>query len=573
MRGLGRLTKNELIKHFAQTGWKVLTIIILAVSLVMPLLIYGVNELVYGDFGETPQSRIDNWKGCCDMTDDDVLRTYYEARIESEDVFLRNGIGSDDWRYNTFYTEYSDTAENVYAIKLIADGVSAEDVCSIFVPKCIDWQYIEGTDSCEYYFTNYDEDGIYQGLGEKVTAETARVKYAEFEAARADLEKQIAECTVETYADGNIERVKSELADAEMTLQAFEMYSEFSDDQAYAHEVAERTVEGKKIVLSIWEAVAGCTRENEGWMINTASYAEFSAENYANSVALDRETYEDVYGDSSDYDAYVKRCTENSQTACDALALLEYSAKNGIQTPEATDASVRTSLKSAVTTVCTLVMFVCIILGATIVAAEYSSGTIRLLLIRPRKRYKILLSKMLCIVIYSLALFIVTSILTTAVTFAVNGIGDAFVPYLVKTGESIVRVPAVLYIAANVAVEILPDLMFVSLALLLSVLMKKMVFAIALPMIIRMSGSVISMITVLLYDKLPFLEWTVLPYLTMSGKLTGPLAQFGQGNIMVELFGPSLGANVGYGAFILLAHTVLFVVLTFISFNKQQIKN
>ena len=88
----------------------------------------------------------------------------------------------------------------------------------------------------------------------------------------------------------------------------------------------------------------------------------------------------------------------------------------------------RTSLNEIVSNNVAFLSLIVVIISGSIVASEFQKGTIRLLVIRPNKRWKILLSKFLTIVLLTIGL----SLITYLASFITNGILYNFKDYFIK---------------------------------------------------------------------------------------------------------------------------------------------
>jgi ABC-2 type transport system permease protein len=86
---------------------------------------------------------------------------------------------------------------------------------------------------------------------------------------------------------------------------------------------------------------------------------------------------------------------------------------------------------------------VTLVIAGDIVASEFSWGTVKLLLIRPVRRAKILLSKYVTVVLFGLLcmlLLFICSFLFGAVFFGFSSVGDVFKQTLTTYGEYLIEV-------------------------------------------------------------------------------------------------------------------------------------
>ena len=87
-----------------------------------------------------------------------------------------------------------------------------------------------------------------------------------------------------------------------------------------------------------------------------------------------------------------------------------------------------------------------IIIAGSIVASEFSNGTIKFLLINPRSRGKILTSKYITVITAGLVMIVlcfIVSLLTAGLMF---GFGEAGATYVKTTAGETTAVPGILYI-------------------------------------------------------------------------------------------------------------------------------
>ncbi len=84
-----------------------------------------------------------------------------------------------------------------------------------------------------------------------------------------------------------------------------------------------------------------------------------------------------------------------------------------------------------------LVTLFTVIVGAGIVAAEFSQGTIKMLLTRPVARWKILLSKYITTMLFALLLAVITFVVSAAAAMIFFGFGDG--TFLVVDGANVVE--------------------------------------------------------------------------------------------------------------------------------------
>ena len=141
-----------------------------------------------------------------------------------------------------------------------------------------------------------------------------------------------------------------------------------------------------------------------------------------------------------------------------------------------------------------------IIIGATVMASEYSTGTIKLLLISPHKRWKLFTAKMVSIFligIVMLVLLFVSAIATGGILFGFKGAG----PYLTYEGGQVTESPYILMALFRYLLACPELLVMTALAVMLAVVMRRSAVAIGVGTALLFGGGMISMILGMLpYD-------------------------------------------------------------------------
>lgn len=561
MKGVGRLVKNELIKIFGQLSWKIITIIILVLAVLGPILssilgsfVYSVSDNFYRElYNEAVEGSIE--------------KEYYGVLADAEDFFNENGITYEDWRYEEYFSTVESLFVSVKAYELVKDGRDPNEVFDWFDDGNITRNYTEDGD---IEITYYDD---MTGESMEITAEIASSEYETNKAQLEELKDTIVNGTIKSYAEGHVEGLKQTIENYEEYLAEAKAAYEADETKYYDYRSWQYNVYAYKASLAVWEVLIDASREDEAWLLNTAKQTFNYTDKGPQLVTLDRESFETEEFLSETYGSYERYCEVMDKQFYDnvaAIDILKYSAENGKPLPGMYPDSARNTIFSAVADNASTVLLLCIILAATIVANEHMTGTVRLLLIRPRARWKILLSKLLAVVIYGLGTFAAASVLSVIMALILNGSGDMLVPMLVYRHGTVKEVAPVIYILVKTLINSLPNLLIMSLAFFLSVAVKKVVFSVAIPMMVTMFGSIASSLTMLFFTRVPVLEWTLLPYFVIDSYTTDVVTRTS------DYFGMdfvSMGFELEIGVILFLIHIAIFTALSFIVFRRQQIKN
>ncbi len=285
-----------------------------------------------------------------------------------------------------------------------------------------------------------------------------------------------------------------------------------------------------------------------------------------------------------------------------ALVAVEYAYKNDVAlvSPANGSSSGEMFVKN-LSAASFLVSVVTVVLASMILSREFATGTIRLWVIRPRTRTKLLLSKIATLFIYIVSMMLICFGITYVLAL-VNHLLDLFFigestmfapTYGVVFGQ-VVRIPAVLEHVWALVVLTLPILLYAMFCLLVSVVTKKGVLSIVLGMMVVMFAADIQAGALAVANYTGVLGYavqaTVLPYLNMEALLGSSLdyavnsASLGSGglwmlfNLRAELMGQIYGAmpyicSSLVGVIVLIAHTAFLILCNLLWFKRMQIKS
>ena len=207
------------------------------------------------------------------------------------------------------------------------------------------------------------------------------------------------------------------------------------------------------------------------------------------------------------------------------------------------------------------IIILIIIVAGTIVSEEFNKGTIKLLLVRPYSRVKILLSKYITCLIVLICSIIFVALMQTVVGGIVYGFDSYRNPTVMYnyTTNSL-NVVSMTGALATMVVAILPKLiLLMTLAFTLSTVITSSPVAIAIPLLGSMVESIINQLAIM-YEKANFLKYFVTPNWDFSQYLYGALPQM-------------KGITVGFSVCICLVYFIVMMALSIWNFKKKNIKN
>ncbi|UQZ94836.1 ABC transporter permease [Bacillus safensis] len=195
-----------------------------------------------------------------------------------------------------------------------------------------------------------------------------------------------------------------------------------------------------------------------------------------------------------------------------------------------------------------------IIIAATIVSAEYKHGTIKLLLIRPPSRMKILLSKYFTVQLYSLFLIAVLFILSFILGAVFFGLNHDYVYLSYQNGKVIEQSQ----LANMVSYYLAHCAMFVVLGTLsfaISTVFRSEALSIAISVLAYIVGASITSILMFFFD------WA--KYLLFAND---PVQYFADTPTFIE------GMSLGFSLTVLVIYWAIFLAIALIVFQKREVK-
>ena len=206
------------------------------------------------------------------------------------------------------------------------------------------------------------------------------------------------------------------------------------------------------------------------------------------------------------------------------------------------------------------IIVIIVMIAGTIVSEEFNKGTVKLLLIKPYSRAKILLSKYITILImtvFAIAIILLMELIVGGVVFGFDSLSVPVLEYNFNTSQL-----EILNIFTYVGIEILTQLpmiiLLATLAFALSAIFTNSALAITISLLGFMSPSIINALVI--QYKVGFMKYFVTMNWDLSGYLFGSL--------------PSMeGMTMGFSIVMCFIYLFVMLIPTFIIFKKKNIKN
>jgi ABC-2 type transport system permease protein len=216
-----------------------------------------------------------------------------------------------------------------------------------------------------------------------------------------------------------------------------------------------------------------------------------------------------------------------------------------------------TYMNTVVTGITSLVTMLCVIICSANVSAEFSDGTIKQLLIRPHRRFKILLSKYIAVSIYSLLLvliLVISGYIVGLILFGNSSFGTKMVEMTMDGQKEVFAGSQFLF----KTVLYLPSLLVISaISFMLSTLFKNQALAVGIGLFVLFLSSTAGGIIIVLADKYTWTKFLIFPHLELT---VYAIQDKILGNITLPF---SLG--------VLVVYYIIFMAITFYYFEKRDI--
>ncbi|MCM3600792.1 ABC transporter permease subunit [Robertmurraya korlensis] len=195
-----------------------------------------------------------------------------------------------------------------------------------------------------------------------------------------------------------------------------------------------------------------------------------------------------------------------------------------------------------------------IIVAAGIVASEFNWGTIKLLLIRPTSRAKILLAKYTTVISFSLLMLTLLFVFSSLVGWIAFGMPDKATPYLNYFDGKVTEESMIFHLIKFYGLNSISMIMLSTMAFMISAVFRNSSLAIGLSIFLMFTGAQFTNLIAMKF------EWA--KYILFANT---DLMQYFEGMPLVE------GMTLSFSVLMLVAYFVLFHSLAFFVFKKRDV--
>ena len=554
MKKLGQLIYNEWLKQFKKLGIKLFFISVLGLAVLLPLLLNWVEQQDLSRFTyfeseithiETELNRYENTEGNVSKLAMPLLEAQLEVLQPLKDITDWQDYRVDlYWEYDEllrqqFVYEY----EKTYTIEEIADSV--------------------------YYGDQYVVEEMLDVDDEK--KEIIKTDIAQ------QLKRVMAILESNRYADylvSEYETVKVSLVNTkEVVTQLEKELAVAKGDQAIAELELSLVIEQDNVIryerlIELYDYVMehGMSWDQSSWQMKTIQDI-IDRTNYIDFTAKTEAQHEVQHGDylkMYPYEEYLRTYEADLKAyEEDALKSMYSLERNIPQLMFTSDA--RTSVNALFEVFVVIGILVSIMVGGAMVSQEFSTGTIRLLLIRPVTRTKVLLAKMMTTLLLAVVLLTLGFIGLVIASGVVYGFETLAIPVLTVVNDVVVEQAFSYYLMLKLSAGFASLLFMAMLALMLSTILRNTAVAVALSTIVYLVA--FPLVFILASFEVKGLGSTILPYINQSFlSLSGNFV-----TILETEYGLTL--NPTLGMIQLLVFAILFALISWWHFNKTDINN
>ncbi len=581
MRGLMKQTGNELLKIWHQLGYRILLFVIAGAVLCLPALNFTFNLL-----GSLSSDYNDYFYDDADS----VWGEYINCQNEYSSVFFTsNELPA--WKQSLYELEVMSAGLRVRGLELI---ISGKYKCS----EVLDYFYmIDVSEVCEFDPSLEEDESEYykydpELIEEYYSASKAEAAYREALSTLDEVEARVIGITVKEAVKEYLDDAEDALTEAEVVLAAANSACELeaSDENLRSLRVAQVTYDVQEWIAEGWRYAYDHECEPFGWEFNILySYMPTAGRNMISVIPNTERQYESspeytaITGTVVPYDLYVAECERSVAYYEEALKTYRVAVLNNAPISEAEEISTKGGIRDTLLTFVDVMNIFMIVLVAGIISSEFSSGTVRLLLIRPRSRIQIITAKLLAALAVYVGSVTVMTVLLTVEQIVFCGIGDVFTGDAVSFFGAVFVIPGIFMLIGKVIVASMPVLLLSLVAALFAVLTRKNAVAIVLALLAYLSASTVKTVVYVIITISPaYMSWIVytpFAYTDLVGLVPPAVAIIGWDTFNINSFLTDMmslvpyGANLGLGIVYYIIGIAILVFLTLLIFKKRQIKN
>lgn len=563
MKKLWRLLQNEYSKQFRKISVVVIAALILAISFAAPIIKDALwKSSVYQYNPITSEIESLDWQISSleqDLKDEGLANNakvnelnikYLQERKELLEFAQSCNVGSyDDWRTDSVMG-LDPVLRSKLTYQAVLDGYLQADITNALSPE-------------------FDV-----GEAEKLSPDELKSLVAEQEKAldkgRGIIQNNNYKIYVQTLKQQQLDQI-SELESQKKSFE--EALAENKGDQQAAARISsiESKIQTARDLADLYEyrIKNDIPLNREDWRSVTL-YSIADNLMVANDPPMSEEDFTMQYSwriaEGFTYQDYLEQTRSQQLGALDNIQIYKHSLEVGKpEYKQAVDAAATRRNALDAPSMLVLTTLFCVMIASGIVSSEHSKGTVRLLLMRPVKRWKILLSKYAMVLSLGFGMALLSTLLYLAGNMITYGAADLANPMYTIVNGTVVESSFLLFLLRDVSFVFISVVFAISLAFAASTIFKNTALSVIFGVVTCFASTPILLIAGQL--KLKWVMYTPFPYLSLSGYTTSG----GMASMIAEQF--NMTAHPVLGAWWLVGLSAVLVFLAFLTFGKRDVKN
>ena len=550
------LTYNEILKQVKKKSVQIIIGLIFILAIVFPIIINNINKTSgYDKYDiENLNTRLNNVNKQIEILKSDktekarILMNNLEKEKRYVELSKAGKIGYYDWRKEEL-NNYSSTYSKIFLLKEILNNTNLNVILE-------NAREVNSLDIERYSELSKEQ------LKKEISILEKDLKESENIILQKDYIKYITKNTYELE-----QRIDENKKSLEVLKRQLKKNTNNNEVKIEINNLTER-IDRDNSILNIdkYRLNNKINFEKDNWKNNALNDIKENVEDLKKPLLTKEEFNKNKYqlNIKMNYEEYKKQYEEKSKELKDSIDIKWYSLKNNKpQLDNIEDA--RSILNTVSNQHIILTILTLIIIGGGIIATEFSKGTIRLLLIRPVSRGKVLFSKLLALLIIGYGIIISAILISTIVSGIIFGFKTLGIPILKVASDKIIEVSFIQYLAQNVLLTSMSFVFITALVFMLSTVTKNIAISVALSMILYLGSMPLT--AILLTMNIKWIANTFLPYINQ--------AFFNLMPSFVEILRVKSGVKLNSynGAIQLFLISIVLIGIAFITFIKKDIKN
>ncbi|MGL5411612.1 ABC transporter permease subunit [Cetobacterium sp.] len=545
IKQLYSLTLNEILKKYKKKSLIIITVIIFLVGICYPILvkkmtrnISAVYEMSYGfNIGQL-QNQL---KAVNDKTDlGKVQKSFLNSQLEVQNLLSGVKANPSGWKEEEG-NKYLTGLIEIDALNLMKQGVN-EAIILGEIPKEVNEKDIQTA-------LETNKDAI-QGKINEINKTNNEIKagiqnddylgYLKDDIKNknkeiTDLNKTLDTLNKEEKKDGNVVLIQNQIK--EINTQITSLKNDIKVEQyRYDNKIP--------YTFNNWKSIALLEIQTNTSVVN--------------EKIMTKGEYLSTVNNGISYENYEKVFNHNKEKAENAIKMNWYSLNHNIP-PINSATGTRYSIDAGIAIfVIIIAIFGAVIAGGS-VSNEFSKGTIRLLLIRPIKRWKILISKVLALLIISYVILIISMIISMISSGVIFGFKDMLEPVIKVVNGNIIEQSYLVNLCSHLFFNSITIIFTICVSFCLSTVARSSAAAVAISIILFIGSFPATL--VLIARKCYWVISSPIPYINL------PAVPAINGIDSQVLFKSSLGAIE------LLIISIILIAIALVVFCKRDITN